>query len=114
MPEISVSGYAAIGIAVVAIVGWLFKWWIAKSLDSRFARKEQEDQEYRREQVDDAIRNLKGQMVMSGCLAEILKHMITGDHIEDLERQQRDLEAFRQENEAAMLKKAAKYNIGGR
>ena len=111
MTDITLSGYAAIGIGVVAVVGWLFKWWIAKTLDARFAKKEREDQEYRREQVDDAIRSLKGQMVMSGCLAEILKHMITGDHIEDLERQQQALEAFRSENEAAMLKKAAKYNL---
>ena len=107
----STGGYAAVGMVILAAAGWLLRWWIVKTLDARFERREREEQEYRREQVDDAIRSLRGQMVMSSCLAEILKHMITGDHIEDLERQQRDIEAFRTDNEAALLKKAAKYNL---
>lgn len=47
---------------------------------------------------------------MSSCLAVILRHMITGNHIDDLERAQREVEAFRDENQQAITRKAAKYN----
>ena len=109
--NLSPQGYATIGVLLLTVIGWLLKWWIGKSLDARFQRKEREDQEYRREQIEDAILQSQGQQVMSTCLAEILKHMITGNHIEDLEQAQRDLDSFRRENEAALLRKAAKYNL---
>ena len=54
---------------------------------------------------------MKGQQVIGDCLHEVLRHMTTGNHIEDLERVQAELEAYRQENQAAMMKKAAKYNL---
>lgn len=109
-PEISVTGYAFLGFVVLSVIVWLFKWWISKSLDARFDAKKREDDEYRKEQIEDAIRQQRGQQVMSSCLAEILRHMITGNHIEDLERAQREIEAFRDENQQAITRKAAKYN----
>ena len=63
------------------------------------------------EQIEDAVRQLKGQEVMTNSLLVILRHMITGDHVEDLERAQSDLEKFRKENDEAMRTKAAKYNL---
>lgn len=107
----STSWYAAIGIGVVAVLGWFIKWWITKILDSAFEKREKEDREYRQEQVEDTIRQQKGQQVMTNSLLVILRHMITGNHIEDLERAQHQLEAFQSDNEAAILKKAAKYNL---
>lgn len=105
------GGYAAIGTLVVTAVVWLAKWWISKSLDSRFERREREEREYREEQVKDAIRQQKGQQVMTNSLLVILQHMIYGNHVENLEKAQKDLQAFRTENEAAILQKAAKYNL---
>lgn len=105
------GGYAAIGALVVTAVVWLSKWWISKSLDSRFERREREEREYREEQVKDAIRQQKGQQVMTNSLLVILQHMIYGNHVENLEKAQKDLQAFRTENEAAILQKAAKYNL---
>lgn len=107
----SAGGYAAIGALVVTAVVWLAKWWISKSLDSRFERREREEREYREEQVKDAIRQQKGQQVMTNSLLVILQHMIYGNHVENLEKAQKDLQAFRTENEAAILQKAAKYNL---
>lgn len=105
------QAYIAIGVMVVAGVGWLLKWWLAKSLDARFEAREREDREYRKEQIEDAIRQQRGQQVMSRSLQVILQHMITGDHVDELERSQRELEAFADENNAALLRKAAKYNL---
>lgn len=109
--NIDTQGYLTIGIVAVAVIGWLFKWWITKTLDSRFARREREDQEFRKEQIEDTYRQLKGQQVMTNSLLVILRHMITGNHIEDLERAQTQLSDFQVDNEAAIMKKAAKYNL---
>jgi len=107
--------YAAVGAAFLALLIWVLGWLVPKlvgsSIDARFARKERADQEYRKEQIEDAIRQQEGQQVMTDSLLVILRHMITGNHIEDLEKAQRDLEAFRSKNEAAMRLKAAKYNL---
>lgn len=105
------EGYAAVGLVIVTVVGWLFKWWIGRSLDARFNRKEQEDADFRKEQIEDTYRQLKGQQVMTNSLLVILRHMITGNHIEDLERAQTLLSDFQSDNEAAIMKKAAKYNL---
>lgn len=105
------QGYIIIGIGTVAIVSWLFKWWITSTLDSKFAKREREDQEFRREQVEDTYRQLKGQQVMMNSLMVILRHMITGNHIEDLERAQTQLSEYQSDNEQAIMKKAAKYNL---
>jgi len=111
----SIGTYALIGIVTVAILGWLLGWLVPKlignSIDSRFAKKERAEQEYRKEQIEDALMQQRGQQVMSDCLHEILRHMITGDHIDDLEAAQRELEAFRDLNRESLMRKAAKYNL---
>ena len=48
---------------------------------------------------------------MTNSLLVILQHMIYGNHVENLERAQQDLQAFRADNEAAILEKATKYNL---
>lgn len=103
--------YVFVGIGTVAVVSWLFKWWITSTLDSKFAKREREDQEFRKEQIEDTYRQLKGQQVMTNSLLVILRHMITGNHIEDLESAQSQLSEFQAENNAAIMKKAAKYNL---
>ena len=107
--------YIIIGAAVVGFVGWalgiLIPKLVGKSIDMRFEKREREEMEYRKEQVEDALRQMKGQQVIGDCLHEVLRHMITGNHVEDLERVQTELEAFRAENQEALMRKAAKYNI---
>ena len=105
------QGYIIIGIGTVAVISWLFKWWITSTLDSKFAKREREDQEFRKEQIEDAYRQLKGQQVMTNSLLVILRHMITGNHIEDLEHAQTQLLEFQVDNEQNKKKKAAKYNL---
>lgn len=113
--NITPAGYTAIGVAVVSLLSWLFgillPKLIGRAIDSRFERKTREDREYRKEQIEDAIRQQKGQQVMTKSLLVILQHMIYGNHVENLERAQKDLQAFSAENEAAILQKAAKYNL---
>lgn len=110
-PQMTPSGYAIVGFCVVGAIVWLAKWWITKSLDARFAAKKREDDDFRREQIEDTFRQLKGQQVMTNGLLVVLRHEIYGNHVEDLEKAQGELKAFQNENEAAILKKAAKYNL---
>lgn len=105
------GAYAAVGAAMLAGIVWIGKWWITKSLDAGFERKERLEQEFRKEQIEDTYRQLKGQQVMTNSLLVILRHMITGNHIEDLERAQTQLSEFQTDNEAALLRKASKYNL---
>lgn len=109
------SIYVTVGAAFLGLLVWALGWLVPKlvgsSIDARFARKERDDQEYRVEQVEDAMRQMRGQQVIGDCLHEVLRHMITGNHVEDLERVQTELEAFRNENQTALMKKAAKYKI---
>lgn len=108
-------GYAGIGAVFIGLLVWVLGWLVPKlvgsSIDARFSRKEREDQEYRKEQIEDAIRQQEGQQVMTDSLLVILRHMITGNHIEDLEKAQKNLDEFQKKNESAMREKAAKYNL---
>ena len=116
MSEITLSSrtLALVGTATVAFLVWLFKFAlesVKRDVNKRWDEKDRADQEYRQEQIEDAFRQQEGQIIMSDAIAQIMKHMITGNHIEDLEKQQKKLEAFRSENEQAMIRKATKYNL---
>lgn len=98
----------------ILVMGWVFKFAlesVKRDVNKRWDEKDRDDKEYRKEQIEDAIRAQRGQQVMGNALREILRHMITGNHIEDLERVQQDLEVYSAENNEALLKKAAKHNM---
>lgn len=114
---IDTSTLLTIGSLTVMVVGALFTFAIEivkRQINNRLDEAEQDRRDWQKEQVEDAIRASKGQQVMTNSLMVILRHMIYGNHVEDLERSQQNLQAFEEENNAAMLRKAAKYNIGGR
>lgn len=103
-----------IGTITVLLIGALITFaveLVKRQVYKRMDREEEDRREWQKEQVEDAIRASKGQEVMSDSLNVILSHMIYGNHIENLEKSQRDLQAFREENNAAMRRKAAKYNL---
>ena len=111
---LSTGTLALIGTGTLAFFTWLLSFLlesVKKDINKRWDEKEKADQDYRKEQMEDAYRQQRSQVVMSDCLAQIMKHMITGNHIEDLEKQQQRLEAVRDENEQAMMRKATKYNL---
>ena len=110
-PTIDAGGYAIIGFLVFSATVSFFRWWISKSLDARFAAKRKEDDDFRQEQIEDAIYNIRAQQVTADCLHVILLSMIDGNHSADLGIVQRELEAYREENTNRLRKKAAKYNL---
>ncbi len=112
--QIDSSTLLAIGSLTVMVVGGLFTFGIEivkRQLNNKLDKAEESRREWRQEQVEDAIRASKGQSVMSDSLLVILRHMIYGDHVEELEQSQRDLQDFQAENTEAMRRKAAKYNL---
>ena len=113
---IDASTLLTIGSLTVIVVGALFTFAVEivkRQINKRLDEAEQDRRDWQKEQVEDAIRASKGQQVMTNSLLVILRHMIYGNHTEELERSQKSLQAFEEENNAAMLRKAAKYNIGG-
>ena len=112
--ELNSSMLALIGLGTVTILSLAFKVMLNSvnhQINTRMDQAERERQDWQREQVDDTYQSMKGQQIMSNCLKEILKHLITGDHIDDLERAQKDIEAYAREVEDSQRRKAAKYNI---
>ena len=103
-----------IGTLTVVVIGGLITFvveLVKRQVYTRMDQAEQDRRDWQKEQIEDAIRASKGQQVMSDSLNVILRHMLYGDHVEDLEQSQRELQQFREENNAAMLRKAAKYNL---
>ena len=103
-----------VGAVTVLLIGGLITFLVEimkRQVNNRLDKAERDRESWQREQVEDAIRASKGQQVMSDSLNVILRHMLYGDHVEDLERSQQELQDFRRENNEAMLRKAAKYNL---
>lgn len=111
---LSPNALAWIGAGALAVLAWLFKWGLdsfKKQVDSRLTQRERDDKDFRQEQVEDAYNQMLGQQVTTDCLHVMLRHMITGDHIDDLERAQTELDRYRETNTQRMTRKAAKYNL---
>ena len=103
-----------VGAVTVIVIGGLITFvveLVKRQVYHRMDQAENDRRDWQKEQVEDQIRASRGQQVMSDSLNVILRHMIYGNHVEDLERSQQELQTFREENNAAILRKAAKYNI---
>ena len=103
-----------VGAVTIVVIGGLITFvveLVKRQVYRRMDQAENDRREWQKEQVEDQIRASRGQQVMSDSLNVILRHMIYGNHVEDLERSQQELQVFREENNAAILRKAAKYNI---
>ena len=110
----STSALASIGVIAVAVIAYAFNWAVRsaeRQTNIRWDQKEAADREFRKEQIEDAYQQMKGMEILSNGLSVMMRHMITGDHIEDLERAQQQLEAYQAENNDRMMHKAAKYNL---
>lgn len=108
------STLVSIGIVTVAVIGYVFNWAlrsVERQTNKRWDQKEAADREFRKEQIEDAYQQMRGMEILSNGLSVMMRHMITGDHIEDLERAQQQLDAYQTENTARMMHKAAKYNL---
>ena len=103
-----------VGSITVLLIGGLITFaveMVKRQVYHKMDQAENDRRDWQKEQVEDQIRASRGQQVMSDSLNVILRHMIYGNHVEDLERSQQELQTFREENNAAILRKAAKYNI---
>ena len=111
---LSPNTLAWLGAGAIAVLAWLFKWGldsVKRQVDTRLSQRDRDDRDFRQEQVEDAYNQMMGQQVMTDCLHVMLRHMITGDHVEDLERAQVELNRYREANNQRMTRKAAKYNL---
>lgn len=114
MITLSNTALAGIGVVTVAIIVYLFKYFLRsaeRQTNLRWDQKEAADREFRKEQIEDAYQQMRGMEILSNGLSVMMRHMITGDHIEDLERAQQQLEAYQTENNSRLMHKAAKYNL---
>ena len=108
------AGLAGIGAITVAVIVYLFNWAlrsVERQTNLRWDKKEADDREFRKEQIEDTFQQMRGMEILSNGLSVLMRHMITGDHIDELERAQQALEAYQSENNTRLMRKAAKYNL---
>ena len=108
----------SVGIAAVALLGWLVKF-LAKTLiqqikqtlkESREAAKK-EYAENKREQEYDMYLLLRGMQVVTDLEHELVYCVINGTHNGGLERANKELDEYRHLSNENLVKKASKWNI---
>ena len=114
MIQLSSTALIGVGITTVAVIAWIFNWALRsaeRQTNIRWDQKEAADRDFRKEQIEDAYQQMRGMEILSNGLSVMMRHMITGDHIDDLEHAQQALEAYQSENNTRLMRKAAKYNL---
>lgn len=101
----------AIGGLVVVIVGIVVKQWFTKFIDKKFDSVYIKQEQNEKEREMDNYITLRGQQVMCDCLHYLSLSALKGDHIEDIEASNRELDEFRTLLNRTIAEKASRYNI---
>lgn len=114
MPQLSDKALIWIGSVTVAVVIFVFKWYLdnlKRSINDRQDRRDEQENAYRKERETDQIHIMRGQQVTCDCLHELIYAVLHGEHNGGLETVGTELENYRTENRDMLLKKAARWNI---
>lgn len=98
-----------LGAALIAAVGWFFKWLVQRSLTTQFNRMEAAAADGRKEREYDQYLALRGQQVTNDCLHELIYAAINGTHNGGLKKANEELEAYRVLVDQNIAEKAAKW-----
>jgi len=100
-----------IGGLVVVIVGIVVKNWFTKFINHKFDSVYTSQRKNEEEREKDNYITLRGQQVMCDCLHYLNQSVIYGDHKEDLEVTNRELDEYRSLLNRTITEKASRYNI---
>ena len=105
---------AWIGSAVLAGLFFLIKWFsdrFTKVIDNRLAKRDRDEEQYRKDQEEERIHEMQGQQITCDCLHELIYAVLHDEHNGGLEKVSDDLEKYRKANEELIRKKAARYDL---
>ena len=100
-----------IGALTLLIAGAFTKQWFTKFINHKFDGIYATQERNEKEREIDNYMTLYGQQVVCDCLHHISQSILKGDHIEELEAANIELEKYRAMLNKTMLEKAARYNI---
>ena len=100
-----------IGGLVVVIAGFIMKQWFTKFIDKKFDSVYTKQEQNEKERELDNYITLRGQQVMCDCLHYLSLSVLNGDHIEDIQASNRELDDFRSLLNRTITEKASRYNI---
>ena len=102
---------ASLGIGILMLVLWFFKWLIQRQLNAQFDKITAANLEGRKERETDLYLSLRGQQVTNDCLHELMYAVINGTHNGGLEKANHELEIYRAAMDENLAKKAARWSI---
>lgn len=111
MPQLSETALVFIGGLVVFIAGAFVKQWLTKYLNHKFDSVYAAQERNEKERELDNFMMLRGQQVTCDCLHHLNYAMIKGDHIDELEEANRELDKYRAELNNSIIEKASRYNL---
>ena len=100
-----------IGGLVVLIAGALTKQWFTKFLDHKFDGIKVTQERNEKEREIDNYMTLYGQQVICDCLHHLTCSVLKGDHVDELEAANKELDAYRKLLNKTITEKASRYNI---
>lgn len=100
-----------IGGLVVVIVGMIAKEWFIKFLNRKFDSIYAKQELNEKEREQDNYITLRGQQVTCDCLHYLTLSILKGDHIEDIEAANKELDEYRGLLNRTITEKASRYNI---
>lgn len=100
-----------IGGLVVVIVGMVVKNWFTKFIDRKFDSVYSTQDRNEKEREQDNFITMRGQQVICNCLHYLNQSVIHGDHIEELEAGNKELDKYRELLNKTILEKASRHNI---
>ena len=106
---ITTGGYTAIGVVAVALVGWLIKWWITKSLDARFAKMQRIEDEREREHIREEEMIMRGLRILSECDYELIYALKNGEHNGGIDQCMDNVTKYKADVDDWIFTRAAKY-----
>lgn len=98
-----------VGAALIALIGWFFKWLIQKQLTAQFDRMHAANLEEKKEREYDLYLTLRGQQVANDCLHELIYATINGTHNGSLQKANDELETYRILVDRNIAEKAARW-----
>lgn len=101
--------YAIIGIIVVGAAAYLFKWWIGKSLDARFARMQKQEDQRERERIQEEELIMRGLRILSECDYELIYALKNGEHNGGIDSCLENVSKYKTDVDQWIYSRAAKY-----
>lgn len=109
--EIEKSLIFLIGSLVVVIAGFVIKQWFTNFINKKFDNIYASQQRNEEEREKDNFMTLRGQQVTCDCLHHLNYAVIHGDHIDELEKANTQLDEYRALLNKTITTKASRWNM---